>query len=88
MNSKKLMGYTLATTAAVLFAAMPAPSAFADTGEVACYGANSCKGQSQCKSIKNACSGENACKGQGLSMMSPEDCSTAGGDENPPASLD
>jgi hypothetical protein len=85
MGNKKLMGVTLATTAAVLFVTLPAPSAFADTTPVPCYGANACKGQSQCQSIHNACSGENGCKGQGLSMLSPEDCSTAGGDDEPPS---
>ena len=85
MNSKKVMGLSLATTAAVLFATLPVPVAFADTTPIACYGANACKGQSDCKSIKNACSGENACKGQGLAYLPPEDCATEGGDENPPS---
>jgi hypothetical protein len=83
MSNKKLMEFTLATTAAILFATVPAPSAFADTTPIPCYGANACKGQSQCKSIKNACNGENSCKGQGLSMLSPQDCETAGGDDEP-----
>jgi hypothetical protein len=87
MRNKKLVGFTLATTAAVLFATMPAPSAFADTTAIPCYGANACKGQSDCRSIKNACSGENSCKGRGLTMMQPEECSTSGGDQNPPASF-
>jgi hypothetical protein len=83
LSNKKLIGFTLATTAAVLFSTVPVSSAFADTAPIPCYGANACKGQSQCKSINNACNGENSCKGKGLSMLSPQDCETAGGDDEP-----
>ncbi len=87
MPGKKLIGFSLAATAAVLFAGLPVEAALANTTAVPCYGANACKGQSECKSIKNGCSGGNSCKGQGLLMLSPEDCESEGGDPNPPSAL-
>jgi hypothetical protein len=57
---------TLAATAAAIFAVSTfAAAAHAD---VACPGANACKGQSACKTAASACKGQNACKGQGVVM--------------------
>lgn len=80
--SKKLIGMTLATTAALAFASAPVTSALAAGGkvnEVQCYGANACKGKSECKTATSGCSGHNACKGKGYITMSAEDCAKAGG---------
>jgi hypothetical protein len=84
MNGKKIVGYTLATAAALTFAVVPVTSAFAaDPAAVQCYGVNACKGQAQCKSAKNACKGQNSCKGTGFMSMSSDDCTKAGGTTTP-----
>jgi hypothetical protein len=84
MSAKKLVGYTLATAAALTFAIAPVTSAFAaDPAAVQCYGVNACKGQAQCKSAKNSCKGQNTCKGTGFMSMSSDDCSKAGGTTTP-----
>jgi uncharacterized membrane protein len=82
MNSKKLIGLTIATAAALSFATAPAHAASAQgaSGDVKCFGANACKGQSSCKTAKSSCKGMNACKGQGITMTSSEKaCTDAGG---------
>lgn len=82
MSNKKLIGFTIATAAALTFASAPITSAFAQgmAGDVKCFGTNACKGQSACKTAKSSCKGLNACKGQGFSMMSSEKaCTDAGG---------
>lgn len=85
MNSKKIIGYTLATAAALSFAAATTTTFAADPAEVQCYGVNACKGQAQCKTAKNACKGQNACKGTGYINMSSADCLKAGGTTVTPA---
>jgi len=47
--------------------------------EIACYGINSCKGQTSCSSAFNSCSGQNACKGKGWLNASVEECARKGG---------
>ena len=44
--------------------------AAAARADVACPGANACKGQSACKTAASSCKGQNACKGQGFIMTS------------------
>ncbi len=82
MRNRKLICATLATAAAITFAAAPMTSALAagtDSG-VQCYGINACKGQGACKSANNDCKGQNSCKGQGFVMeTSADDCTNAGG---------
>lgn len=78
-NKKLLVGATLATAAALIFAVAPATSIAASAG-VKCYGINGCKGKSACKSANNSCKGLNNCKGQGFIMESSTDaCNNAGG---------
>ena len=52
---------------------------------VACYGVNSCKGESDCKSGNHACKGQNECKGQGFKDLTAEACAAAGGTTTPPS---
>lgn len=40
----------------------------AEGAEIACYGINACKGQTQCATAFNACPSQNACKGKGFSL--------------------
>lgn len=54
-----------------------APKAVA--GEIACYGINSCKGQTACSTAQNACTGQNACKGKGWLNVSAKECAARGG---------
>jgi len=55
-----------------------APSA--QTANVKCLGANSCKGNSSCKSAQNDCKGQNACKGKGfVETSSAQECTQKGG---------
>jgi mercuric ion transport protein len=76
-------GTLLATAAAGVFFAMyktvdtivPA----AQAGEIACYGLNSCKGQSACSTANNACNGQNECKGQGFINIAEKQCYAQGG---------
>ncbi|MBV8801683.1 MAG: hypothetical protein JO131_01720 [Gammaproteobacteria bacterium] len=80
-SNKKLLSATLAAAAALTFASAPITSALAAgaSGDVQCYGVNSCKGQSDCKTASGSCKGKNSCKGQGFKMMSNADCTKAGG---------
>ncbi len=51
----------------------------AGASEIACYGINACKGQTQCATAFNACPGQNACKGKGFRYVSAKDCAAQGG---------
>lgn len=51
----------------------------AETGDIACWGINSCKGTSACTTAFNACTGQNACKGRGYLEVSPAECEAKGG---------
>jgi len=79
-KNAKMIGITLAASAALVFASVPVTSAFAaDTG-VQCFGINGCKGQGSCKTANNSCKGQNSCKGKGLIMQpTADDCTKAGG---------
>jgi hypothetical protein len=83
MESGKLLGMALATSAAALFlsgcASAPASGDAASPGKVACAGANGCKGLSECHTAANQCAGQNACRGQGWISLTPEECKKAGG---------
>jgi hypothetical protein len=55
-----------------------APSA--QTANVKCMGANSCKGNSSCKTAQNDCKGQNGCKGKGfVTTSSSQECTQKGG---------
>jgi hypothetical protein len=78
MQTKKLMGATVAAAAAMLFStAFVAPAFAADDAKVHCEGVNSCKGTSACKSAGHECKGMNSCKGQGFLEMSDKECKAA-----------
>lgn len=53
--------------------------------QVACYGVNACKGQSDCKAGNHECKGQNDCKGQGFKDLTAAACAKAGGSLTPPA---
>ncbi len=80
---RAINGTVLATAAAGVFYALYktvdtiVPSAQA--GDIACYGSNSCKGQSSCTTAFNACNGQNECKGQGFSFLPEKQCYAQGG---------
>jgi hypothetical protein len=81
----KIQTLTMASAAA-LFAmtAVAVVPAAAATGDVHCYGVNSCKGQSDCKSGNHSCKGQNSCKGQGWKKMSSDACTAAHGSTTAP----
>jgi hypothetical protein len=83
MSNKKLLGITIATAAALAFAAAPINTAFAkgQTANVKCMGANGCKGLSACKTDANSCKGMNSCKGKGFIMTATDKkCTDVGGE--------
>jgi hypothetical protein len=51
----------------------------AEVGDIACYGANSCKGTTACSTADNACTGQNSCKGKGWINLSATECKVRGG---------
>jgi hypothetical protein len=51
----------------------------AEAGNIACYGINTCKGQTQCATAFNGCPGQNACKGKGFRYASAKECAAQGG---------
>ncbi len=76
-------GTVLATAAAgaffALYKTVDAIVPSAQAGDIACYGSNSCKGQSSCTTVFNACNGQNECKGQGISFLPEKQCYAQGG---------
>ncbi len=51
-----------------------------EAGDIACYGANSCKGTTACSTADNACTGQNSCKGKGWINLSATECKVHGGE--------
>ncbi len=88
-TSKKLTGFALASTAALMLTACggesggeKAASAESDgaaEASVHCMGINACKGQSGCATASSSCKGQNACKGQGWVEKTKAECDAAGG---------
>lgn len=74
---------SLAASAALIAIATASTPASAtsrgDNKTVACYGINSCKGQSDCKTAHNECKGMNSCKGQGFQHLTLKECKAGGG---------
>ena len=76
-------GAALSVAAAGAFYAMyksvdvmtPAPG----KADIACWGINSCKGQTACSTALNACTGQNTCKGRGYLNVSAQQCKAQGG---------
>jgi hypothetical protein len=80
LNARKIRGVTLATAAAVVFAAAPVLAGEnAETAKVHCVGVNACKGKSDCQTASSACKGHNACKGHGFVAMPKRTCEQIGG---------
>ena len=50
----------------------------AAAGAIACWGANTCKGQTACATAFNACTGQNQCKGQGYIFLPEKECYAKG----------
>ncbi len=72
MNSAKMTGIALATTAASLFSLATISTVHAADATVKCEHSTACKGQGACMTAKNDCSGQNACKGQGFTEQKSE----------------
>ena len=51
----------------------------ADTGEIACWGINECKGTTACTTAFNACTGQNECRGRGYIYVPAKECYAKGG---------
>ena len=87
-TSKKLTGFALASTAALLLTACGGDSddtakqeaeGGAQNAKIHCMGINACKGQSGCATATSGCKGQNACKGQGWVESTQAECDAAGG---------
>jgi mercuric ion transport protein len=76
-------GAALSVAAAGIFYAMyksvDVMTPAAQTGDIACWGINSCKGQTACSTALNACTGQNTCKGRGYLNVSAQQCKAKGG---------
>lgn len=80
MKNATRSGAALAVAAVTLALAGAVTPIAAAAAKVHCFGANSCKGQSDCMTPKNSCKGANACKGQGwVFKESAEACTQAAG---------
>jgi hypothetical protein len=51
----------------------------AEAAQIACFGINACKGQTQCATAHNACPGQNSCQGKGFLYTSAAECTDKGG---------
>ena len=78
MRTNPLSGFSIALTAASLFAVAPL-QASSSGDNVRCHGVNSCKGRGSCATANNQCAGQNNCKGKGVLEMSKAACESAGG---------
>ncbi len=77
MQTKKLIGITLASSAAIAFACTPPSTTTfveSDAPLVKCYGVNNCRGLGSCRTAINICKGENGCRGQGFALFTESDC--------------
>ncbi len=83
LGKRATTGAALAVAAAGAFYGMyKSVSAFApevEAGEIACFGINSCKGQSACTTAFNACTGQNDCSGKGFLNVPEKECYARGG---------
>ena len=48
-----------------------------------CYGANSCKGRGECRSVSNECAGKNSCRAKGFRSMTRGQCDEFSGEFQP-----
>ena len=85
IKGKKLAGMAIAASAAALFIA-----GCANTGgtsgsdaQIACEGANKCKGMSDCKTPTSECAGMKDCKVSGFVKLSAVECRKVTGFDRP-----
>lgn len=81
LNSKKVLGITMAIAAAGMLntTSIAVAGQSADSKLIHCYGVNKCKGHNDCKTANNACKGHSACKGHGFVAVSAKACDHLGG---------
>lgn len=84
-SSKKAIGFAAAAAVIALSGTTLSSPATAKAGAklVACYGVNSCKGQSDCKAAGHDCKGQNDCKGQGFKDLTAKQCKAESGSLTP-----
>lgn len=90
-NERLARGVALSVAAAAAFYGMYktvdtlAPKS--EGQDIACFGINSCKGQSACTTAWNSCTHQNSCKGKGFLYVSTKQCALKGGEplEDSPA---
>ena len=95
MKKASMAGAMLATAVALAFMsnsvkAADTPSPSAQQAQIKCLGANSCKGQSDCKTVSNDCKGKNGCAGKGyVTTATSQECEAKGGHvgKNAPMSM-
>ncbi len=83
LSKRAVNGAAISLAAAAIFYGMyRSVEAFAPAREVtqvACWGINSCKGQTACTTAFNACSGQNECRGRGYLNVTEQECYAKGG---------
>lgn len=83
LSRRSVNGTAIAVAAAGAFYAMyKSVDAFTpgvESGEIACWGINQCKGTTACTTAFNACTGQNACKGRGYIYVPEKECFSQGG---------
>jgi hypothetical protein len=83
LGKRAVNGTAISLAAAAAFYGMyRSVEAFAparEVGKVACWGINSCKGQTACTTAFNACNGQNECRGRGYLDVSEQECYSKGG---------
>ena len=83
LKRRAVSGAAIAVAAAgafyALYKSVEAVKPQGETGDIACWGINSCKGQSACTTVYNACTGQNTCKGRGYLNVSSAECKAKGG---------
>lgn len=84
-TSRMNTGFLIAAAAATLLLGGCATTDEAETGPsiIKCMGANSCKGQSQCKTMRSACKALNNCRSTGWIATTEHDCKLKGGKYDP-----
>jgi len=83
MSKRITTGAALSAGAAVafygLYKSVDVLAPAAETGEIACWGINDCKGTTDCTTAFNSCNGQNDCKGKGFLNVPEKECALKGG---------
>jgi uncharacterized membrane protein len=83
LGKRAVNGAALSVAAAAAFYGMYksvdtfAPKA--QTGEIACWGVNQCKGTTACSTAYNGCNSRNDCRGRGWKFVEAKECAARGG---------